>query len=196
MLRYSNVDDHSPISWPIPIGKTPTTFAIRVKMSYDFWTWFKKVGFRNLNELNAKNNWNIRLIQEKSLTNKDRENLCLYVRNKIREMYRSRGMQPIHMKVKKDHLQLENVGTFDPVILAKRLHISFEGWHGLSINSLIDEKILKEGGLNHVGDLVLPGLEEKGNEAAISTRKRPMEESSEQSNPVKQSRNLDDERNK
>lgn len=32
LFRYSNVDDHSPISWPIPIGKTPTTFAIRVSI--------------------------------------------------------------------------------------------------------------------------------------------------------------------
>lgn len=103
-------------------------------------------------------------------------------------MYQSKGKQPIRMKVKKDQLQLENLGTFDPVILGRRLKISFDGWQKLSINALIDGKILKEGGLNHIGPLILPGLEEEvNNEGGSHVRKRHMEEEScEKSMPVKQ----------
>ncbi|VDP58397.1 unnamed protein product [Heligmosomoides polygyrus] len=178
LIRYDNHADRSPIAWPIPIGKTNATFSMRVKMSYEFWTWFKRTGYRHLNELNTKNNWNMRLIQEKSLFNKDKENLCLYVRNKIKQLYQSHGKAPIPMKIERDHIQLKNIGTFDPIVLGKRLNISFEDWHGISLNALIDDKIRKEGGLKHLGPLELPGLgAENTHEEGSITRKRPFEES-------------------
>lgn len=150
LIRYDNHADRFPIAWPIPIGKTNTTSSMRVKMSYEFWTWYKRTGYRNLNELNTKNNWNMRLILEKSLFNEDKENLCLYLRNKIKQLCQSYGKAPIPMEIKRNQIQLENLGTFDPIVLGKRLNISFEDWHGISLDALIDDKIRKEEGLKHL----------------------------------------------
>lgn len=92
----------------------------------------------------------MRLILEKSLFNEDKENLCLYLRNKIKQLCQSYGKAPIPMEIKRNQIQLENLGTFDPIVLGKRLNISFEDWHGISLDALIDDKIRKEEGLKHL----------------------------------------------
>lgn len=92
-------------------------------MTYAFWGWYRQNGSKNLAEYNKLKGCEIRLIQEKGLKSKEKENLCLFVRNKIKEMCTSKGKKPVAMKVRKEEVIVGKIGSFDPVVLAKRLSI-------------------------------------------------------------------------
>ncbi|VDL79412.1 unnamed protein product [Nippostrongylus brasiliensis] len=145
------------------IGSHGSTFGIRVKMSFKFWNWYKTHGSINLGKYNRRNGCAIRLIQEKGLIRKDRENLCLYIRNEIRHRYQSQGKKPVELKLKRDHLVIGELGMYDPVILVERLDIDLSNRRGLSMDKLMDPRLLEEEKARRaiLGRLCLPGLEGK-----------------------------------
>ncbi|VDP57090.1 unnamed protein product [Heligmosomoides polygyrus] len=177
LIRYNDAVSDSPLTWPLSCGQNDKTFAIRVKMTYQFWNWFRAEGAKNLSDYNKANGTEMRLLQEKGLRNKEKENLCLFVRNKIKEMYKKEGKKPIVMRLKKEQLILGELGAYDPVILAKRLDLDMSEWKGMSMEYLMDERVLKEGKALAIGPINLPGLaEEENHEDAPKSRKRQMEE--------------------
>lgn len=127
-LKYDNPDDKTPLTWPTSVGGTSQTFGIRVKISYAFWNWFRTTGIRNLRAHNQEHGTSIRIIQEKGLRNKNRESLCLYVRNYIRGLYAKLGKKPVEMRLKKDRLQIGDTGIHDPVMLVLRLNVNLDEW--------------------------------------------------------------------
>lgn len=172
ILRYSNEKDMQPLSWPKPMGNGPEDFAIRVKMSYPFWDWFLKTGKRNLYEYNRANGTNIRFIQERNLRNTDRNRLCLYLRHQIKKRYEDAGKKAVQMKIVRDQLVISELGSYDPVVLAMRINADLSEWKGLSMEALMDDRMLKEkeSGSLFIGPLSLPGLED--GESIAETRKR------------------------
>ncbi|WKY06561.1 hypothetical protein Q1695_006608 [Nippostrongylus brasiliensis] len=107
IVRYTTQEDNEPMSWPAMIGANNATFGIRVKVSYQFWQYFKVEGRKFLSEYNRNHGTKIRLLQEKILKQKDRENLCLFIRDAIRKRYRSQGKEPIQMQLRKDQLKID-----------------------------------------------------------------------------------------
>ncbi|ETN76231.1 hypothetical protein NECAME_11823 [Necator americanus] len=81
----------------------------------------------------------------------------MYLRTKIKESYETRGAKPIEMKIRKTKIELKDLGTFDPVILAQRLNMDYGDWKGRPLSELILEKGLKEDELTKER-LLLPGL--------------------------------------
>ncbi|VDL79854.1 unnamed protein product [Nippostrongylus brasiliensis] len=162
VVVYTNGEDKEPLSWPSLIGNNGATFGLRVKVSYPFWQYFKAEGRKVLLDFNKKNGTRIRFLQEKCLKIKDRENLCLFIRDAIRKRYQSKGKMPIPMQLRKDHLKLGEMGTYDPVILVERLNIDLSQWKGLSMEKLMDDRIREErkAGRVVVGPLALPGLDD------------------------------------
>ncbi|VDL82765.1 unnamed protein product [Nippostrongylus brasiliensis] len=170
IVKYEDSEE-SAVSWPSMIGITGGTFGIRLKVTYKFWEFFKMEGKKNLAAYNKKNGTSIRFLQEKGLKQKDRENLCLYIRNVIRNRYEERGIPPIVMQLRRDKLKLGDLGVYEAVVLVERLHIDLKEWKGLSIEKLTDERLLDErkNGRVVMGPLILPGLGSEIEETTTST---------------------------
>lgn len=76
-VKYEGAEENSEeiLTWPMPAGQNKKNFAIRVKMSYKFWNWFLEIGYRNLIQYNKQNGFDMRIIHEKGMRNKERQNL-------------------------------------------------------------------------------------------------------------------------
>lgn len=53
-------------------------------MTYQFWNWFRAEGAKNLSDYNKANGTEMRLLQEKGLRNKEKENLWYVVFNIVK----------------------------------------------------------------------------------------------------------------
>ncbi|CAJ0604894.1 unnamed protein product [Cylicocyclus nassatus] len=71
------------------------------------------------------------------------------------------------MRIKKAKIEIDGLGTFDPVVLSLRLKWDFHDWHGAPFEELLDFKLQKEykEGTMHIGEIQPPGLENKENQA-------------------------------
>ncbi|KAK6751022.1 hypothetical protein RB195_002787 [Necator americanus] len=113
------------------------------KMSHPFWVWFSKSGKEILRNYNINHGTKILFIQEQTHKVNEATRLCMYLRTKIKESYETREAKPIEMKIRKTKIELKDLGTFDPVILAQRLSMDYGDWKGRPLSELILEKGLK-----------------------------------------------------
>ncbi|VDL67337.1 unnamed protein product [Nippostrongylus brasiliensis] len=76
--------------------------------------------------------------------------------------------------IRKDRKNLWSIQMYDPVILVERLNIGMSKWKGLSMEKLMDPRLLEEkkAGRTILGRLYLPGLEENEVDQENLSRKR------------------------
>ncbi|VDL71179.1 unnamed protein product [Nippostrongylus brasiliensis] len=145
IARYEEKENEGAMTWPILIGKTGSTFGLRVKVSYAFWEHFKREGKNTCLRTTGLKGPRLGLCKRSALSRKiEKIFVCSFAMNAIRRRYEAKGKQPVFMQLRKDQLKIGERGVYDPVILVERLNIDLSEWKGLSMDKLLDEKLLEE----------------------------------------------------
>ncbi|CAJ0607749.1 unnamed protein product [Cylicocyclus nassatus] len=159
LLGYDRSEDRTPFSWPRPFGVGSTTMGIT--------------------RYNNENGTKILIMQEQTTRQTDLNRLCLLLRIQIKECYQNAKKRAPEIRIRHNKVEINGVGTYDPVVLCHRLKWKVPEWHGTPLEELMDLRSKKEqeAGSLVLGDLALPGLtaEEQAEERMLQANKETLQ---------------------
>ncbi|VDK59889.1 unnamed protein product [Cylicostephanus goldi] len=99
-------------------------------------------------------------MQEQTIRQTDLNRLCLLLRIQIKECYQNARKRAPEIRIRHNKVEISGVGTYDPVVLCRRLKWNLPEWHGTPMEELMDLRLKKEqeAGSLVLGELALPGL--------------------------------------
>ncbi|VDO26485.1 unnamed protein product [Heligmosomoides polygyrus] len=170
ILEYPR-EKPEPFSWATQAGFYGNHEAIRARLTYDFWKFFMREGRKNLYDYNLKNNTDIKISREKTLSLQEQDRL--YIRKLIKERYRQAGLRGKEIAMVKGKIRIGEEPLMKPAVAAVKLNVTMREWNGSKLDEMLtqdEKKSIEEGKLVY-GSLQLEGIdvtEESVNEEANS----------------------------
>ncbi|KAL6743136.1 hypothetical protein Aduo_016213 [Ancylostoma duodenale] len=81
---------------------------------------------------------------EELITNLGFKSIVFVLRTRIKARYQEQGIKPVDVKIRKAKLELAEVGTFDTVVLARRLGWDISDWNGFQLDEIVDPRLRRK----------------------------------------------------